>query len=106
MIEKKQKTSWLMRLQTHWQLKSIFQVVIVLIVFACTGFSVLFLKKPLFYILGLEGKINGFVGTILYLLVMLPLYQILLLFYGFIFGQFKFFWEFEQKMLRRMRILK
>jgi hypothetical protein len=31
-----------------------------------------------------------------------PIYQVLLVFFGFIFGQFKFFWNFEKKMLSRM----
>ncbi|HML58755.1 MAG TPA: phosphoribosylglycinamide formyltransferase [Ferruginibacter sp.] len=32
-------------------------------------------------------------------------YQVLLLFYGFLFGQFKFFWHYERKILSRMGIL-
>jgi hypothetical protein len=98
--------SWLEKLRTRWGLANLGQVIIVLLVFACTGFTVLFLKKPLFYILGIEGKLTGTFGTALYLLAVLPLYQVLLLGYGFIFGQFRFFWEFEKKMLRRMKIIK
>jgi len=30
------------------------------------------------------------------------LYQILLLVYGFIFGQFRFFWEKEKKLVKRI----
>jgi hypothetical protein len=38
----------------------------------------------------------------LYLLLVLPLYQIILLMYGFIFGQFNFFWEKEKQIFRRI----
>jgi hypothetical protein len=38
----------------------------------------------------------------LYLILVLPLYQIFLLIYGFIFGQFKFFWEKEKLIFRRI----
>jgi hypothetical protein len=33
-------------------------------------------------------------------------YQFLLLFYGFIFGQWKFFWNYEKKLLTKLGILK
>lgn len=94
--------SWIEKLKARWGLKSAFQVVIVLIVFACTGTSVLFIKKPLFAILGVDDSMDYWLRTVIYIFTILPAYQVLLLFYGFIFGQFKFFWEFEKKMFRRM----
>ncbi|MGA0828911.1 MAG: DUF6787 family protein, partial [Flavobacteriaceae bacterium] len=33
-----------------------------------------------------------------------PLYQLLLVFFGALFGQFRFFWNFEKKMLRRLGV--
>jgi len=35
-------------------------------------------------------------------MVVFPAYQLLLLCFGTIFFQFKFFWEFEKKILKRM----
>ncbi len=93
--------SFIEKLQARWQLKSLTQVILVLIVFACTGFSVLFLKVPLFTLLGFKND-GGILGILLYLVIMLPLYQVLLLFYGFLFGQFSFFWNFEKKTFQRM----
>ena len=89
------------KLQSRWKLKSAFQVVIVLIVFACTGFSVLFLKEPVIsFFISSEEKNTLF--TILYYVFIFPIYNIILLAYGFIFGQFTFFWEFEKKMWNRI----
>jgi hypothetical protein len=34
--------------------------------------------------------------------VILPVYNLLLLMYGFLFGQFKYFWAFEQRLFKRM----
>ena len=82
-------------------MNSLFQVLIVLLVFACTGFTVLFLKKPILGLLGEEAK-NSMVYSILYYLLILPLYQVVLLVYAFVFGQFKFFWAFEKRFLKRM----
>ncbi len=103
MSEKIKKTSFLQRLQEKWKLESLLQVIMVLVVFACTGFTILFIKNPILDFFGIQrGGGQGFANTVLYLLLVLPLYQIILLFYGFIFGQFKFFWEKEKQMLRRI----
>jgi len=89
---------WLQKLQERWQLKSLWQVVVVLIVFACTGFSVLFIKKPLFELAGINENTPAWWRTTFYLITILPAYQVLLLLYGTLLGQFKFFWFFEKKM--------
>lgn len=72
-----------------------------MLAFACTGTTVLFIKEPLLGFLGISEK-GGWVRTVLYLLAVLPLYNILLLAYGAVFGQFRFFWEFEKRTVRRM----
>ncbi|MEO9850710.1 MAG: DUF6787 family protein [Reichenbachiella sp.] len=93
--------SFLESLKKRWKLASVGQVIIVLIVFACTGLTILFLKKPLFGLIGASAD-NQTLLTILYYIFILPIYNIILLIYGFLFGQFAFFWEFEKKMWYRM----
>lgn len=77
-------------------------MVMVLVVFACTGFTILFIKNPVLDFFGVDRGDRGFLNTVIYLLLVLPLYQIFLLIYGFIFGQFKFFWEKEKLIFRRI----
>ena len=89
--------TFLDKLKTKWGLKSLFQVVLILIVFALTGSSVLFLKPLVFKLIGFE-HLTGWKGTALYILLMFPMYQILLLCYGFLLGQFDFFWAKEKKL--------
>ena len=96
------KTNFLTKLQAKWNLKSLTQVVLVLIVFALTGFTILFIKKPIFDFLGVSMERGGIWKTVLYLLLVLPLYQIILLLWGFVFGQFSFFWEKEKQFFRRI----
>lgn len=95
------KKSLLAILQQRWGLKSIFHVIVILIVFAFTGFTVLFIKNPLLGIIG-EGAKNSWVFTTLYYLFILPIYQVILLMYAFLFGQFTFFWDFEKRTFRRI----
>lgn len=88
-------------LQKRWGLKSTSQVVLVLLAFAATGTTVMLLKKP---VVGLftEGGEQPILFTVLYYLLILPVYNLILLGYGFLFGQFTFFWAFEKKMWARM----
>ena len=98
--KKESPLSRLQKLQDKWGLKSVFQTIMVLIVFAVTGSTVLFLKPLVFNLVGLE-KIKGFSGIMLYLVLVFPLYQVLILLYGFIFGQFAFFWAWEKKFVTK-----
>ena len=93
--------NWLAKLQGRWKVKSIAQVVMILIVFALTGFTVVFLKKPVLTYL-FEGTPRPFWATIVYYIVILPVYNVILLLYGLLLGQFRFFWGFEKRMLNRI----
>jgi hypothetical protein len=92
---------WINRLKTRWNLTSTWQVIIVLIVFACTGTTVLVVKKPLFAYWFPDGE-KPLWATVAYFILILPVYNVFLLMYGFVFGQFRFFWEFEKKFFARM----
>jgi len=98
--EMKQSPKWIEKLKARWKVKNAFQVILILVVFACTGTTVLLLKKPIFAALYPEGVPTA--AKIVYWILILPIYNVILLVYGFIFGQFKFFWEFEKRMFRRM----
>ena len=92
--------NWIEKLKTRWKLESAWQVLVVLLVFACTGFTILFIKKPLLtWLAGEQG--NTTLATVLYYVFILPLYNVVLLVYGFVFGQFKFFWDFEKRFMER-----
>lgn len=94
------QSSWIDKLKNRWHVKSTFQVIIILIVFACTGFTVMFIKPVIMDLLFKDGKSPLF--SVLYWILILPIYNLFLLFYGFIFGQFEFFWEFEKRFFGRI----
>lgn len=93
------------KLKIKWGLESLFQVIIVLLVFSITGTTVVFLRKTLFGWLGFDENTAFWIKTVAYILFMLPAYQILLLFYGSLFGQFEFFWKKEKKLLKGIKRL-
>ncbi len=94
------------RFKERWGITSNFQLVIVFIVFAVTGSSTLYVRKGVFYLLGLTPETDLWIRTVLYILIIFPAYNIMLLVVGFVFGQFKFAWEFEKKMLGRFKFRK
>ena len=95
--------SWIERLKKKWNLESNWQFLIIMLVFACTGTTVVLIKKPLINLL-FEDGVRPLWFQIAYWVLILPIYNVILLCYGFIFGQFAFFWRYEQKMLKRFGI--
>jgi hypothetical protein len=93
--------TWFDRLKARWKVNSVTQVVLILIVFACTGFTVLLLKQPLFAWWFPSGD-RPLWASVLYWILILPVYNIFLLLYGLLFGQFRFFWEFEMRFFKRL----
>jgi hypothetical protein len=96
------KTNWLQKLQARWGVESLGQVLIILLVFALTGSSVMYLKKFVLPFIGISEETSLWVRILASIFVILPLYQVLLLFFGFILGQFNFFWAFEKKTFSRI----
>lgn len=94
------KPVWLLRLQKKWGVENVRQVLAILLIFSLAGSSVVWLRKGLFYLLGYDSLTPLWLKTITYLLFVFPAYQCLLLIYGFLLGQFDFFWEKEKKMAR------
>ncbi|MCK0124143.1 hypothetical protein MWU76_07005 [Gelidibacter sp. F2691] len=90
------------KLERKWSVDYRWEMIRVFIVFAITGSSSVFIGKPIIAMIGItKENFNSIIYWILYIFVGLIFYQILLVTYGWLFGQFKFFWEFEKKMLRR-----
>ncbi|MBO6631685.1 MAG: diacylglyceryl transferase [Psychroserpens sp.] len=74
----------------------------IFIVFAITGSSSVFVGRPIMKLIGItKENLNPFIYWVLFIIIGLIFYQILLVFFGWLFGQGKFFWEFEKKMLKR-----
>ncbi len=90
------------KLKQRWNVRNGWDVLIILVVFACTGFSVLYVKRWLFELVGLTENSPGWLRWTVNILIILPLYQVILLAWGWIWGKFTFFWEFEKRMFSRI----
>jgi hypothetical protein len=91
------------KLKERWGITSNIQFTVIFIVFAITGSASVMVSKPIMSFLGItKDSLPYFLYFILKIIIVLPLYQILLVCFGFVFGQFTFFWNFEKKMLKGM----
>ena len=82
------------KLKERWNVNSNKQLVIILLVFAITGFSSLELAKPFLSLIGIPESFQPhWLYRVLRLVLIFPIYQVLLVLIGFIFGQFSFFWK-------------
>jgi len=95
------------KLKQKWNITSNFQFAVILLVFAVNGSLSVALAKPLLKLLGVSSEVtNPLVFWPVRILSMFILYQILLLIIGTLFGQYKFFWNMEKKMLSRLGLKK
>ncbi len=98
----------LKKLKNKWGIETNLQLLIIFIVFGITGSASVSFGEPVLDFFSISPEVfSGFsLGYVVYfilrLVVIFPIYQVLLIFFGSIFFQFKFFWEFEKKILRRM----
>ncbi|MFK7811269.1 MAG: DUF6787 family protein [Maribacter sp.] len=90
------------KLESKWIVKYRWEMIRIFMVFAITGSSSLLVSRPIIKLMGItKENLNVFIYWILFVLISLIFYQILLVLFGWLLGQFQFFWNFEQKMLSR-----
>ena len=86
----------------HMKIDSFFQFVLVMVVFAITGSLSLLVTVSLFEILNLNvDSFSPLVFWPLRIILIFFVYQVLLLIIAIPFGQFRYFWQFEKKILSR-----
>ncbi len=90
------------KLKQKWQINSNWSLIIIFIVFAITGSSSVYVSSYIIDTLQELLSLSGWQRTVLKIFTVTPIYMVLLLFFGFIFGQWHFFWGFQQKMWRRI----
>lgn len=94
---------WLDNLKSKWNIKSNYDIIIILIVFSITGSLAVWVAKPILELVGLDkSAVSPWVFWPIRITIIFPVYQVMIVVIGALFGQFKFFWAFEKKMLVRL----
>ena len=94
------------KLITLFKVKSLKQLVIVFLVFSITGSLSVILGEPIINFFFEDGFENDLYFWIVRIIIIFPLYQILLIIVGTVFGEFRYFWKIEKKILMRLKIIK
>ena len=90
------------KLESKWIVNERWELIRIFIVFAITGSSSMLVGRPIIKWLGVtQDNLHPLFYWVLFIVISLFFYQILLVFIGWVFGQFQFFWNFEKKMIRR-----
>ena len=91
------------KFKKKWGIESNVQVFLILLVFSINGSFAAWVAKPITQFFDLSSESVGpMVFWPIRILLIFPIYQITLPLVGFLFGQFRFFWNFEKKFLSRI----
>ena len=94
--------SWIQKLKERWGIASNFQIVLILIVFTINGTFATWIAKPITEFVGISSETTSlWIYYPVRILLIFLIYQLTLLIFAFVFGQFKFFWGLKKKMFAR-----
>lgn len=93
------------KLKARWGITSNYQLVVIFIVFAINGSLSAKISSFLLDEFGMtKDNTNVVIYYIILLVLVLPLYPFMLMFFGWLFGQSVFFTPFAKRMIRSMRM--
>jgi len=84
------------KLKQRWGVSSNWRVIAIFLAFSLAGSSILLVKQPVYHVLRVPQDASLWLKIPLAILM----YQVLLLVWGAMLGEFRFFWEKEKKLGR------
>tara|TARA_B100001769_G_C21783282_1_gene427368 strand:+ start:161 stop:448 length:288 start_codon:yes stop_codon:yes gene_type:complete len=92
---------FLNKIKYRWGIESNLQLIIIFIVFGITGSTSLLISGPILNFINLEQSITvNWIYWLVRIITIFPIYQILLLVIGTLFGEFEFFKNYTKKIFR------
>jgi hypothetical protein len=80
---------------------------VIFLVFGLSGTFSIWISSPIIAALDLKNILNNYPLYIFFrVLIIIPIYQLILIVVASIFGEFQYFWKFEKKFLKRIKIIK
>jgi hypothetical protein len=88
------------RLKSKWGINSNRDLVLICLTFSLAGMSILRERPIVFHAIGIQDATPFWLKALVYIPLIFPLYQINLLIFGTLLGQFPFFWEKERHLVK------
>jgi hypothetical protein len=80
------------RIKTKWNIQSDRDYWLIMIAYSLAGMFILPVKKVIFHLVGINDHTPFWVVVLVYIPLIPPVYQIGLIFFGTLLGQFNFVW--------------
>ncbi|MDB4233701.1 hypothetical protein N9852_00625 [Alphaproteobacteria bacterium] len=92
------------KLITFFKAKSFFHLIIIFIVFGISGSLSVVVSGPILDYIQIEKLVTYYPAYLLIRFILIfPIYQFVLIIIAIVFGEYKYFLEFEKKMIRRLK---
>jgi hypothetical protein len=98
------RNSW-NKLKQRWGINNDFQVVIILLVFSLAGPTTLYFHRKIDLLLGITDDASFWLKLLVFIIIVLPVYNFFLFVYGTALGQYRFFVQFFQGKLKLFKRL-
>lgn len=82
------------KLKVRWGIESNLQVAIILVAFSLAGPTTLYFHRKIDLLLGITDESEFWKKLIVFIIVVLPIYNFFLFIYGVLLGQYQFFAKF------------
>jgi len=89
-------------LKKRWKVKNNRQFAVIFLVFAITGSTAAKITGPILKSFSAISELNTLWFNVVYVIGTLIIYQFLLVFFGWLFGERDFFWNFVKRILMRI----
>jgi hypothetical protein len=91
------------KLKERWGITSIYQLLLIIIVFAINGSLSARISSYFMNWIGInDDNTHWLIYYLIFILLVLPIYPFLLMGFGYLFGQSKFFFPFGKRMLDKI----
>jgi len=94
------------KLKLKWKVESNLQLILILCTFAVTGTLTAYISGEITAWVGFTDQTFWLWKLLLRMSILIFGYQVIILVVSFFFGQFRFFWNYEKKILAMMGIIK
>jgi len=93
------------KLKKKWNIQNNWDFAAIMIVFSIAGMCISFERRPIFHLIGITDQTPLWVKVLIYIPLIVPIYQVNLMIFGTLLGQFRFFWNKEKQLGRFLRRL-
>jgi|CXWL01.1.fsa_nt_gi hypothetical protein len=90
---------WVTKLKNKWNITTTRDFILIMLVFSLAGMAIGFERKIVFHLFGIDQD-PMWVKVLVYVPLIVPIYQLNLLIFGFLLGQFEFFLEKEKRLVK------